>query len=99
MNGIEGLPVPRGIGRAGRPSFPYWFVVLRHSSEAVPASRAKAKGSVFPNAACEPAGAPRGHVEPPPQPIRYRAAPRVMAGFMRCCPSQFIGYGLHDPDG
>lgn len=51
LNGIEGLPVPRGIGRAGRPSFPYWFVVLRHSSEAVPASRAKAKGSVFRNAA------------------------------------------------
>ena len=60
LNGIESLPVPRGIGRAGRPSFPYWFVVLRHSSEAVLGSRAKAKGSVFRNAACEPAGTPCG---------------------------------------
>ena len=99
LNGIEGLPVPRGIGRAGRPSFPYWFVVLRHSSGAVPASRAKAKGSVFRNAACEPAGTPRGARRAATAAHQVQGCPRVMAGFMRCCPSQFIGYGLHDPDG
>ena len=99
LNGIESLPVPRGIGRAGRPSFPYWFVVLRHSSEAVPGGRAKAKGVSSGTPRVSLPGRRVGHVEPSPQPIRYRAAPRVMAGFMRCCPSQFIGYGLHDPDG
>ena len=99
LDEIEGLPVPRGLGRAGRPSFPYWFVVLRHSSETVPASRAKAKGSVFRNAACEPAGTPRGARRAATAAHQVQGCPRVMAGFMRCCPSQFIGYGLHDPDG